>query len=124
MQTSEMINLNDDPVYIFSANKDDNPDRFRLHFKYSPTGIEDPGNAEDKSVNIYSYNDAVYINNTSTGMYDRASVAIYDMYGREIYFNKTQLNNLTRIPVSVRNAYLVVKVATGEKVYTEKVFVQ
>ena len=113
------------PVYNFTGSKSDDAQRFRVHFALSPTGIEDPaGAAEENAVNIYAYNTAVYISNKDNGSYETADVSIYDMYGRSVYTSQTRLGNMTRIPVQVNNAYLVVRVTKGSTTYTEKVFVK
>ncbi len=80
--------------------------------------------AKENAVNIYAYDKAVYISNNDNSTYETAKVSVYDMYGRQIYFNQMQLENVTRIPVSVSNSYLIVKVVSGNKTYNEKVFIK
>ena len=119
-----MHDLVENPVYQFTGSKNDDPDRFRIHFSYAPDGIDDPAVGVNDFVNIYAWDKAVYIVNSDNINNQMFHVYIYDLYGRQIYTEKMLLSKLTRIPVSVNNKYLVVKVAKGGKVYTEKVFIK
>jgi hypothetical protein len=120
----KMIDLSKNNVYTFYAEKGDNPDRFKLHFKYSVTDVEDGiANAEVSSIDVYASNKAVFVTNTDNS-FEQAKIAIYDMYGRTLYSNETQLSEITRIPLNVNNSYLVVHVVKGNEAYTEKVFLK
>ncbi len=76
-------NLFTDPVYQFTADPNDNENRFLLHFNLSgqTTGIE---NYNDNSVVIYSYgttiNMLVNFDRAQTGV-----VSVYNMLGQEIH---------------------------------------
>jgi len=121
--TGDLIEMSNDVTYTFNATPGDNEDRFKMHFTRSVTGIENPG-AKENAVNIYAYNKAVYISNNNNSTYETSKVSVYDMYGRQIYFNQMQLGNTTRIPVDVSNSYLIVKVANSMGTYNQKVFIK
>ena len=122
--TEEMIDLDENPVYTFTGKISDDDYRFRLHINANVTGIGNPTNTKEEAVNIYAYDKAVYISSKDNNNYELATVNIYDLYGRELYNAKMQLNNLTRIPVNVNNNYLVVRVTQGSHISTQKVFVK
>ena len=120
----KMIDLSKNNVYTFNATKGDNPDRFRLYFKYSLTGIDEgiAGTAES-SIDVYASNKAVFVTDKDN-TYEPAKIAIYDMFGRTLYASETVLNEITRIPLNVNNSYLIVRVVKGNEAYTEKVFIK
>lgn len=122
-ETGILTEMNNDVVYTFDAAPGDVENRFKLHFTYGVTGIENPG-ATQNTVGIYAYDKAVYITNKENATYETAQVSIYDMYGRQIYSNQTRLENLTRIPVNVNNSYLVVRVTNGSDTFVQKVFIK
>jgi len=122
-KTGAMHEFNTGEYYAFNASTDDSPDRFLLHFMYSPTGTEDPAADEAvSSLNIYSHGKAVYVTNNNNTAH--TTILMYDVMGREIYSNKTELGSLTRIPVNVNNTYLIVKIINGSEIVTQKVFIQ
>jgi len=121
--TGTIHNFNDDPFYTFNASKGDDPARFLLHFNYSPTGIENPGDDTESTLKIYAWDKAVYISNSDND-FAEATINVYDLFGRKLVSTQTRLDNLTRIPVQVNNSYLIVQVIKGSNVVTEKVFVK
>jgi len=122
-KTGTMHEFNTGEYYSFSASTADSPDRFLLHFNYSPTGIEDPTGNVESSLNIYAYDKAVYISNKDNNA-TQSNITIYDLVGRQVYSNRIELGSSTRIPINVSNTYLIVKVIKGSEVVTQKVFIQ
>jgi len=119
-----MHNLIINPEYQFTAAKDDDPERFRIHFSFMPDGLEDNADGNNHFVNIYAWDKTVYIANSEKQVYPAAQVYIFDLYGRQVFNRKMVLSSLTRIPVLVNNNYLIVKVIKEGKVYTGKVFIK
>ncbi len=113
-----------DSVYSFVAFADDDPNRFRIHFNKTTTGIEfqefDP--ATESSVQIYSYEKNIYIKKED--MNSSGYVMVYDLYGREILTQALEQTSLMKIPVHLNNTYLIVKVISDNKVVTSKVYIR
>jgi hypothetical protein len=124
MKYNKMQNMDVDSIYTFVAFADDDPNRFRVHFNKTITGIEfdDFNHHSDLSVQIYSYDKNVYIkkDDASTSGY----VMLYDMYGREVFTQPLEQTNLMKIPVQLSNSYLVAKVISNNKVFTSKVYIK
>jgi len=113
-----------DSIYSFVAFTDDDPNRFRIHFNKTTTGIEfddfDP--KTDQSVQIYSHDKNIYIKKeviNSSGY-----VIVYDLYGREVITQPLEHTSLMKIPVHLNNTYLIVKVISDNKVVTSKVYIR
>ena len=121
-KTGIKVDIMNKPVYTFTASKEDNEDRFLLHFNWSPTGIENP--AAEQLVGIYSYDKTVYISNKDNSFTQTSTISIHDMYGRLLYSNDAVLGATTKIPVQASNTYLVVRVKNASGIYTNKVFIK
>ena len=122
-KTGIKVDLMKTPVYTFTATTEDNEDRFLLHFKGSPTGIENP-EAEEQLVGIYSWDKTVYISNKDNSFTQTSTITIHDMYGRLVYSKEAVLGATTKIPVQANNTYLVVRVKNVNGIYTNKVFIK
>jgi hypothetical protein len=124
MKYDQMQIMDSDSIYTFVAFADDDPNRFRIHFNKTITGIEfeDFNHYNDESIQIYSYGKHVYIKkeDRSTSGY----VMLYDMYGREVLSQLIEQTSLMKIPVQLNNSYLVVKVISDSKVFTSKVYIK
>ena len=53
-----------------------------------------------------------------------SQIAVFDIYGRELYRSSEILGGLKQIPFNVNNSYLIVKIVSDNKTYTSKVFIQ
>ena len=122
LQTGTLHEFNQQELYTFNANTEDDPDRFLLHFIYGPTGIENSGDTPEDHVSIYSYNKAIYIS-SKLNMTKLSDINIFDLLGREILSDHIEIGNTIRIPVDISNSYVVVRVITDNKITTTKVFV-
>ncbi|MEJ2594076.1 MAG: T9SS type A sorting domain-containing protein [bacterium] len=114
--------LIENPEYAFQGSKEDDVDRFRIHFILTPDDVDEF--AVEHEISIYAWDKAVYIKNPDPKLGAASQVYIYDMYGKVVLTESMHLNTLTRIPVTVSNSYLVVKVRNGDEVITEKVFIK
>lgn len=119
LQTSTTQNLNENPVYVFNGTKDDEANRFLLHFAWSPDGIADEF-VQKTDVHIYSYGKDIYI---QSKVYNQGEITVCDMLGRTIYKNKYH-NNLEKIRLDINNSFVVVRVVTQQGVKSEKVYIR
>ncbi len=124
MKYDQMQNMDSDSIYTFVAFADDDPNRFRIHFNKTITGIEfeDFNHYNDESIQIYSYGKHVYIKKEDIS--SSGYVMLYDMYGREVLSQLIEQTSLMKIPVQLNNSYLVVKVISDSKVFTSKVYIK
>jgi hypothetical protein len=111
--------LKTNPVYNFTYDTIDDANRFLLHFDNPTLGERDLKNI--RPVQIYSFGSSVYIR--STGETNPAGdIFIYDMTGREFYRGRLSVNPLNRFTPVIANGYYVVKVVTGDAVYSGKIY--
>lgn len=115
--TNTWSDLNQNPVYQFSSEVDDDPDRFRLHFMNS-LGVE---SNLDQQLNIYSYEDNIYIHSPAS---INSGIVIYDMMGQSIMELESlnQGNNL--IKIANGTGYYLVKVLWDNQLITKKVLIK
>jgi hypothetical protein len=118
--TGASQNLMTNPEYSFSAAPEDNPYRFLVIFGILPFGTND--NAAPENVRIYSFGDAVFIKTSVTGN-TNGQVYIYDPIGKDLFHGNLSGNELTKISSDLNTGYYVVKVVTGNSVYSKKVFI-
>jgi len=113
-----------DSTYSFVAFTDDDPNRFRIHFNKTTTGIEfqEFDSKTDQSVQIYSHDKNIYIKKEDVN--SSGYVMVYDLYGREVLTKPLEYNSLMKIPVHLNNTYLIVKVISNNKVVTSKVYIR
>jgi hypothetical protein len=121
-QTGIFHQFNDDPVYAFHASADDNPERFLLHFVYTPSGIGDHFAKTENPIKIYSWNKTVYIENISI-IPVSATVGIYNLWGGELYNSQRVLDHITALRLDLSGEFVVVKVTTPDGITTQKVFI-
>jgi hypothetical protein len=113
--------LRTNPVYNFTYDTLDDPNRFVLHFGNPYFGVNDSKNIQP--VQIYSFGNAIYIK-SQDGNLQQGSVFVYDLIGKDL-FNGTFSNQvLNRITPGVVEGYYVVKVVTDQGVYTGKVYLK
>ncbi len=123
LQTGATQDLRENNVYSFTGSKEDNPERFLLHFAWSPDGIGE-GIAQASNINIYSSGKDIYVNSTDGAINQEGTIYVYDLMGREIVQQSIRSGELVKLTVNIRNAYAVVKVVKEGFVKTEKVFIK
>ena len=109
----------EDGDYHFNASKNDEPERFLLHFNPLTIGIENP--AEPK-VRIYASAKVIYINYGDFSAH--AFVTVYDMLGREIVKQDLTQSRLNTINVNLSNSTIIVKTVDDENVTVKKLFIR
>lgn len=117
--TGDLHELSDNPSYAFVASVEDDPNRFNLLFKGVQNVVDAP---LVSAVRIYSFEKDVIILLPETAQ--GTIVRIFDLVGKEIQTENINGQTKASIPVNGQKGYYVVKVQTGEEVYTEKVFIQ
>ncbi len=122
LKLNKFQNLNTNPIYTFEATTYQNPDRFRLHFNRSVTGIDD--NLVNSAIRAYSFEKNVYILSNKELSKQKKELTIYDMMGRTILNKILPPGDIIRVPVNASNAYVVVRVISKGEVYTTKVFIK
>jgi hypothetical protein len=109
--------LKENPVYTFTGEFGDDPNRFLLHFG-NPNGIHD---VNSNPVRIYSNNDQIYILNPT---YKQASVIIYDVTGRQIVQRNIYGETTASINIKTGTGLYIVKLKTDDRFLTQKVIIK
>lgn len=117
-------NLNNNPVYSFSANKNDNPDRFLIHFKSNEYGIDKPSCDENENITIYSHDKRIIIHSQGKAASEKGSVIICNLLGQTVIEQEIDAETLISIPIKTHNNYIIVKVIKPSGFKTEKIFIQ
>ena len=112
--TGTTTNLRQQPVYAFTANNNDNAQRFFVHFFKNPVDINDAGRSNG---NIFAYGNNIYVNTCGK----EAVIFLYNDLGQEVADKKLCNSILTKITVN-STGYYIVKVLSDKKVYNAKVF--
>lgn len=107
------------PSYTFSANPDDNAERFHIHFS-SSYGSNDQ--SLHTGITIFSTGNTVYINRISGSQMD-GEVHICNMLGQKIVQQKTTGEN-TQIILNASAGCYIVSVVIQDKIFSQKVFIQ
>ncbi len=117
--TGQMINLCDQQEYSFTHASDNDPLRFRLHFK-GVVGLDEQSLTEHL---IWSYDDKVYVSIPAlTG--EKAIIQLVDLQGKMIYQGEHNLSNPEIITVRTNQHVLVARIIAGKQVFTNKLFIR
>ena len=121
--TGKLTDMNENPVYAFDANVDDDPQRFLLHFVYTPSAIGDHFANTENPVKIYGWDKTVYIKNLDDAPLN-ATIRIFNLWGGELFHTQTMVDNLLPVPLNLSNEFVVVSVSTHRGIATQKVFIK
>ena len=88
--------------------------RYLLHF-----ATNDPGFAD---IQVYSYANCIYINNTGNEAL-RADISICNILGQDIWHKEMYLTGMQMFTLNVAKSIIIVKINTGNKIVTRKVFI-
>jgi hypothetical protein len=110
--------LSENSIYEFAYSPLDEPYRFNLLFKDSFIGTE---GLIANEINIYAFNSVVYIQMPEQ---QKSEIAIFDMMGQEIARNTSTGESQKTIEIKSGAGYYLVKVQTGNKLVTKKVFIK
>ncbi|NOY97319.1 MAG: hypothetical protein GXO81_13310 [Chlorobi bacterium] len=114
-------NLNNHPVYTFSADTAQDPARFLLHLTRSVNGI---AKHTRMNVNTWANDHYLYISVSSDVSNVKKQLLVYDLLGRKMIEETLPSGELIKIPLPLSNSWVVVKIISPGKVYTNKVFVR
>jgi hypothetical protein len=119
LKLAKTQNLTQNPIYSFSAVKNDSETRFLLHFG-GAFGVNE--NGITRQFSIYSSGSMVYISNNS-GAILKGDVIIYNMIGQLVMRQPLDETALTKISFSSGTGYYLVKVIAGNQVCSAKLFI-
>ncbi|MEA3494641.1 MAG: T9SS type A sorting domain-containing protein, partial [Bacteroidota bacterium] len=108
--------------YSFNANVNDNTKRFILHFIIKQK-INDITSVDDENANnikVFSYENNVFINLEKL---EKSTISIYDICGKEIVSKQSE-KGINKIVLDVKSGYYIVRVQSGDKNYSEKIFIK
>ncbi len=118
LKEAKSQDLRQSPVYSFTAADGDNANRFLLHFG-GAFAVNDLNNKE--AIRIYTANNNLYVSNSGGPL--QGDVYVYNLMGQLMMQQQLTDGSLTRISLNAPTGYYLVKVVTGEQVFTSKVFI-
>jgi hypothetical protein len=118
VQLNTLVEVVEGMSYEFNYDLLDNEHRFNLHLKDGAIGFGENGQSQ---LNIYSFNDHVYIR---TAELEASEVVIYDIMGQEVLRELTSGTANNSFRITNGTGYYVVKLQTNSQVITEKVFIK
>ncbi|MCK9422824.1 MAG: T9SS type A sorting domain-containing protein [Bacteroidales bacterium] len=114
--TGSYQDLRQNPVYSFTASAGDNPDRFRLHF----SGTFDISEPSVSPFNIYVSKGILYVNYNDNQTF-KGTIKVYSVTGQVIATRSLTGDRLQAIDFNGKPGCYVVRVTTGNGVYSQKV---
>ena len=124
LKTGLTQNLSQNPVFSFSASAGDDPGRFLLHFKLNGIGIENSELSNANNLNIYSWENYIYIQSKGDAINQSGIVELVDIYGRTFHKEKINAQEQVMIPVNGVHNFILVRVVKKDFAMTQKVFIQ
>jgi len=109
--------LGENSSYSFSHQDGDNPLRFVVHFG-APSNV---GSVNENFINIYSFNNTVYIQNPqmTTGF-----AKIHNIIGEDVYNQETPSDKVIKVELDVNPGYYLVTFESQETKVCQKVFIK
>lgn len=115
LQTSSLLDMNARHTYSFSASKNDNENRFVLHF-----GAENQPLTNELPARIYVADSRLMIDLTLIDT--QSEVYVYDALGRLLVQKTVQGLTEHAIPVSAKSQILIVKLINSQGCISKKLF--
>lgn len=115
--TGEMIELNSDTQYSFSASTIDNSHRFNLHFQ-KPGAVDK--NTKTSNVQIYSWGETIFVNDPEN---NSGNIVVFDLQGKMVKQIASENGQSKFTLNSDYNGYFLVRYVSDNKVSTAKVFI-
>ncbi|MBE0639662.1 MAG: T9SS type A sorting domain-containing protein [Bacteroidales bacterium] len=117
-KTGIMHELTHSNAYTFNAMKEDNPDRFLLHFT-GAFGVNEL-NTNDV-IGIYSHGQSIYISSIESA---EALISVFNITGQQVYNQQLVLDGLKQITLNVPAGCYVVQAVTSGSAVSRKVFIR
>ena len=114
LKLNQSQNLNENPVYSFTASAGDDPARFLLSFSHVGTG-ETPAT----TVGIYSNGNNIYLVNPG-----KARLEVFSLSGQKVNEQEINCQGLYKTGLSCPTGYYIVRVVTATAVSNSKIFIQ
>jgi len=119
LKTGTSQDLTTNPEYSFTASAGDVPERFVINF--SQVGINET--PSEDPIQIYANNNSIYVANSS-GLTITGDIFVYNLMGQQLMQTRLSGTTLTKINLNSPAGYYLVKVITGQKTYSGKVFIR
>jgi autotransporter-associated beta strand protein len=117
LKTNSDQNLTEIPVYAFTSDASDEPNRFVLHFM-STVGLDKP--TAQSAIHIYSNNGKIFV----TGAKDNSGLMVRNMVGQVVLKRDVSGENLQTINAgNLTPGIYVVSLISGSQVVSEKVVI-
>jgi hypothetical protein len=116
VKTNNTINLWQVTSYTFTANPNDDPQRFKLHFN-GATGINEPSASP---FSIYTNSGIIYVNNSENQTL-KGTVTVYSVTGQAITTRSLSGDRLQKLSFNGKPGCYIVKVTTDKGVYSQKI---
>ena len=117
LKTKATQDLTSNPVYSFTAEPGDNPNRFLLTFSHLGIGET----SKDHPFNVFASGHSLFISD-NTGK-NQGNVYVYNMMGQPIASSELNGNATIKLNLNVPAGYYLVKVVTSDQAYSNKVFI-
>ncbi|MBT3207048.1 MAG: T9SS type A sorting domain-containing protein [Bacteroidetes bacterium] len=119
VQENIFTDLRQNPTYNFNSAVTYTLNRFIIHF--SPTITENSEIDSKKLLDIYSFEDNIYIKSDLDMNYQ---VEVFNVLGEKIIEQKIQNSIIHKIQVESSFSYYIVKVYNSDSIITKKVFIK
>ena len=117
-KTNHTQNLNENPIYSFTSNENDDDQRFVLHF--SPLGVDD-NIINNDDIQVYSYSKTINITN---GKKLSGSILITNILGQQVASYNLDGSNNQSLNMDVPTGVYVVNVIVKSTKISKKVFIK
>ncbi|MBT7035084.1 MAG: T9SS type A sorting domain-containing protein, partial [Lentimicrobiaceae bacterium] len=117
-KTNHTQNLNENPIYSFTSNENDDDQRFVLHF--SPLGVDD-NIINNDDIQVYSYSKTINITN---GKKLSGSIHITNILGQQVASYNLDGSNNQSLNMDVPTGVYVVNVIVKSTKISKKVFIK
>ena len=117
-KTNHTQNLNENPIYSFTSNENDDDQRFVLHF--SALGVDD-NIINNDDIQVYSYSKTINITN---GKKLSGSILITNILGQQVASYNLDGSNNQSLNMDVPTGVYVVNVIVKSTKISKKVFIK
>ena len=87
-----------------------------------PPFIRYIGENEAQNIRTFTYDQYLYIQSSGDDVNVKKQLMVYDMLGRKLMDKQLPPGDLIKIPLHLPDNYVIVKIISGDKVYSSKVF--